>query len=78
MASFPDAPREGPGKPPAPKSSFDSEALCARLREIGAAAAAPVDALEPNEDEILEVTGLARAPELDAGPLPPASGKAPT
>src|SRR6185369_3062458 len=58
MASFPEAPPRGrPGKPPA-KPAFDSDALTARLREIGAAAAAPVDALEPALRAIIETVGL--------------------
>ena len=58
MARFVELRRPGPDRPAA-AGAVDGPTLAARLHEIGAAAAEPVDTLEPALHAILEATGAA-------------------
>src|SRR5207249_9348194 len=58
MARFVELRRPGPDRPAA-AGAVDGPTLAARLHEIGAAAAEPVDALEPALHAIVEASGAA-------------------
>src|SRR5213594_3070544 len=62
MATLPGARRpDVPGTAAVGAPAVDGEAVAARLRELGAAAKAPVEALEPALSAILEATGVTAA-----------------